>query len=456
VEFSQVLTSAEFLAASPDAGGAIDRAAQDKDGNIHVVYPAARPGSEGVDLHYQRFDRESGTVGAAVPLPSDTPFNFSPSLLTDSDGRVHVTWVGISANQEENQVRYARLTGRGSALELGLAFPVGIAKPFSRLVQSPDGSKLWLVYPELDGDAWRYSVQASTDAGETWHFEARFDCGMSCNDRLIEVAVNPESGRLVWAWLGRFANGERVLVRTWTATDGWSSEPVVVNDGAEGTLSGLQVLDLGTEVVLVWESARLNDRRVWLDRSRDGGQSWGLDISLPLEESFAGVFFVRLDDGTGALAGWYSPPPRPHFSTRLWLRRLGPDGFGDPKEIWNGEVQMVEVIPIQGRNVALLVGILQVGLTSQKLAVLPLGSAGSPEWIDLLSEGASFDALMTGSSLLDGRFLVGARRSLPIPGMRGATLGNPSVVLFEGIEPTSQGNPTSGTAKPVESDVGGG
>lgn len=416
---------------APEPGNPTQQIAYDQAGNLHFVYSAIPSGGRGTEIFYRRFDRVGQAVGSPILLPSDSEFNVAPVILVESNGRAHVSWLEVSASEDRNRVRYVRLDGKDPAIDATRVFDVGEAKPFPNLALSPDGAFLWCVFAAIDGRSWQFRVFESASRGEAWEKRADLECGLSCGDRKMRVAVDPESGSVLLVWTRRSETGEAVMAKAWSQREGWAAETVQINDGAEGMFAEPQVLMAGGRTVAAWEIRRLNQRRIAVDWSFDGGRTWQKDQILEVGGDQAGYRLFLDREGTVTVAGWRTPPPRPQVESFVWLWSPMAEEPGGASEIWkvDGRIREMERVPLAERRV--LTGVVETGRDAQRLVVLDLAAVEKPFWVDLEGAGVYYDYLGVSQGAFGGKFVAGVRELRPVPLMRGASFGKPTLALAE-------------------------
>ncbi len=437
-----IATSHREAAFIPEVEGFADQVAYDVRGNLHFVYVASAPGERGSAVYYRHLDRSAGVPGPALPLPSSGEVNLAPMLRLDEEGRVHITWLEVSPREDRNVVRYARLIGEKLAVDALQGFPVGRAKPYPRLEIAPGGRNLWCLFAVGEKrQPWKIVVMGSTDGGDQWAAAGELACGLSCGDRRIRTLRAPESQAWLVIWSRRVEAREQVMARLWTPVSGWMPEQVV-SDPEDGMVRSPRVTSKGDTVAVGWEIRRLNQRRVAVDISTDGGRTWGTDRTWTMDAE-QGDFGLFRQGGRFHVVQWETVGPRlsPRSVIRVWPVEESTPSAGE--KIFEMEGAIVEMAVAPNGEGLTLVGLVQ--RLDEPLRLMKLdGGSQEPSWLDLEGRGVYYDRLGVSQGAFGGRFVAGFRRHRPVGFMRGASMENAVLILAE-LE----------AAESVESEPGG-
>lgn len=248
---------------------------------------------------------ELAVAGFSEPAPAnDVPRlgQKSPSLALDSEGNVHVVWHDVAASFYYG-LFYARSESQGATWSTPITLPhasdTAWQYPASLAVESP--SALHVAWRETRNAALSEAIlySHSVDGGVTWTPPITLDNYGSGGQKTPDIAVD-DSGRVHVVWT-------RDLIGAFYANSANWATTTQISDASEVRFSNRPRLKTsGGTVYAVWADDRTGDMEIYLDRSTDGGTTWGADALV----NASGVStrqdtpdLLVLSDGS-LLAGW--------------------------------------------------------------------------------------------------------------------------------------------------------
>ncbi len=219
---------------------------------------------------------ELALAGFSEPAPTNSmspPGQKSPSVAVDSAGGVHLVWQDVLASTYWSLL-YARSGDQGATWTTPSVLPRrsnAYQYPASLAVESPSSLHV----------AWRESKDAevseailyshSTNGGVSWSPPITLANYASAGQKTPDIAVG-DSGTVHVLWT-------RDLVGAFYArSTNWASVSQISDVSAALFSSRPSIAVRSSTVYALWADDRTGDMEIYLDRSTNGGATWGTDI----------------------------------------------------------------------------------------------------------------------------------------------------------------------------------
>ncbi|MEX0677586.1 MAG: sialidase family protein [Pirellulales bacterium] len=224
--------------------------------------------------------RGPGLHGTEVPGVIDKPW-------TDCPGGIDFTHPDFAmtirmSNNHGGMSRFYYSTDRGHDWAGPFKFPMlgqkGIAARTDYIANGPRGCLVFLTASKTNGREGRPFCARTTDGGKTWAFVGWI------TPEQPGYAIMPSTVRLGNRELlsaVRVRDGDKSWLEAWFSPDDgetWSLGDAAVADTGEGNPAAMLVLDDGRICITYGVRARPFGMRAKL--SRDGGRTWGAEITL--------------------------------------------------------------------------------------------------------------------------------------------------------------------------------
>lgn len=306
-------------------------------------------------------------VSGAAPVGGPSPRVIAPSaaaqwnpvLSVAPDGAVHAAWIDFRAGNADLYAAASADGGRtfGAAVRVddGLADRTDHQDALwgGRLAAAP-GGRVFATWTDFRDDSWEVFATASVDGGRTFRRPAsRVDTAsevVTPENLLYDPAIVAGGGDrvfVVWSDGRSVSDADIVLRRSDDGGVTWQPEVRVdsTGDGSRDDERGPTGLGASQQwspaiavhdedVVVAWQDFRDGFDQLYVARSTDGGQSFGVDHPIAPAAGFAHRYFPSLArDGAGTLyLAWQQGD---HDGGDVWLARSDDGGasFGAPVRV---------------------------------------------------------------------------------------------------------------------------
>lgn len=246
--------------------------------NLYVVWADTRDkvDAQGIDttIYFKRSTDGGITWGPDIRLPSVVNTSRDPAICISANS-VHVVWADW---RTETQVYYRRSTDGGQTWEAEQPFNGEGLRQDPRIAAS--GDSVYVVYIRMILGVESIQVKRSTNAGQTWDEEEAI---YSPGDELEylsrpDISASGSNVGVIWGWTD-MSTFEVYFKGSANGGQTWGANHKVTT--AEWSQAGLASVGIsGNTINVIWEDTGGSFRRIFRNRSTDGGQTWGTATNL--------------------------------------------------------------------------------------------------------------------------------------------------------------------------------
>ena len=245
--------------------------------SIYVAFSGVISGQRTTDVFLRRLDRNSGEWDPTRRISSSDGLSRAPAVVVDGD-TVHYAWMSDRSEQGGDvSIAYRQSLDRGATWSEPERLEIGnIRTRHPKLVRA--GETLYLYLSNSSGgQPEEIILYVSRDRGGSWR-EQRFGSPAEGRMATRPQLVLADAGTAYLAWVDHDGRGRSLVVvstrdfgRTW-------STPAAINDSTRPAPQDYAVCrGRDNQLIALWWLRVGTASRVVVDRSADGGRSWGAD-----------------------------------------------------------------------------------------------------------------------------------------------------------------------------------
>ncbi len=323
----------------------------DPSGNPHVVWEGRQSEYGNSEIFYNYFN---GTAwGTPISISNVSYSQYSPSIIMDGDGDVHVVWSGMDSTDTEWETWYrsGHAATWGTVRQLSSNTETGDqGNPSIALDSSGNPYTVWegRVLPENNSDIWY-----SSNPSGTWTTPVAISSPSDSDQYDPSIAVAP-GGSIYVVWEEA---GDILLSRN--AGSAWST-PATISTG-DNMVNEYPLIALGSagNPFVLWQGGSYNT--TWLWHSGFNGTGWSTPVKVSAFSTTGSVYNLDAQiavDAFGARhavwtgvdgnasrtwysadlgTGWSTPAPLSNASAYdTHNPKIALDSAGNPHVVWYG------------------------------------------------------------------------------------------------------------------------
>jgi hypothetical protein len=221
---------------------------------------------------------ELAIAGFSAPAPANqlaNPSQYSPALVRDSGGTLHLVWQDVAASAYFD-LYYSRSTDDGTTWSAPKTVPHEALtyRNAARIAAGPshDVHLAWRDSAPSGSDDIVYGY--STDAGSTWLTTTVASYPAGGSSKTPDIALGP-TGTVHTIWTRDLAGVFYARSTNWATVTRISDVELFSFSNRPRILA-----PDSSHVYALWADDRTGTMRVYTDRSTDGGATWGVDVPV--------------------------------------------------------------------------------------------------------------------------------------------------------------------------------